>query len=260
MPDRDEQRHDVLRWCLTRVSNQAEKRKSTGEKLIAQDALYTLRLRVIGGYLAFCGLTGLRPEEPVMLYRLAELKEIPGNPIKLKPGTVFPLATGERKMRVERNKNGQNKFVKLHPALADFLTHWGQWLDSTFGVSEIARPWFPNPEKPSEPLFADMDFTPLIRRLSEACEACGAHRMKPKGFGRAFYVRVRRSQGEDDATIAGELGQTTNGQLIRTTYGNPEDMAGGALFDWLPKEGPAAWQILSSNAATNITAVKFNTK
>lgn len=58
--------------------------------------------------------------------------------------------------------------------------------------------------------------------------------MKPHGFGRAYYVRVRRSMGVDDATIACELGQRTDGALIRSVYGHPKDPVGGMLHDWLP--------------------------
>jgi hypothetical protein len=73
-------------------------------------------------------------------------------------------------------------------------------------------------------------------------------------------VRVRRSQGADDATIAGELGQTTNGKLIRSTYGNPDDMHGGSLFDWLPEDdkhqpAPVAWAALDLQQPSNIIAL-----
>lgn len=262
MPESDEQWHDILRYFFTFTYDRKAKRPGKGEKLAIQDANYTLRLRIIGGWLAFTGLTGLRPEEPQFLYRFAELNEAPGNPSKLPPGTIFPTRSldgqsGTRKMRVQRGKNGQNPFVSIHPALADFLQHWTAWLDSTLGVpkSSFARSLFPSPEDQSKSIFEDGDFTPLIRRLTDACEHIQAPRLKPKGFGRAFYVRVRRSQGIDDSVIAGELGQTTNGQLIRTTYGNPEDLAGGAMFDWLPKDNLVpAWKLLTLEPATNVIA------
>jgi hypothetical protein len=261
-PDSDEQWHDVLRWFFTYTYNRNEERKSEGKKLSVQDAAYTLRLRMIGGWLAFTGLTGIRPEEPQFLFRFPALTEVPGNPAKLPPGTIFVTRDGTKKMRVQRGKNGQNPFVTVHPALAEFLSHWTQWLDSTLGVpsKSMARALFPDPEDQSKSIFDNGDFTPIIRRLSDACVSIGlSSTLKPKGFGRAYYVRVRRSQGADDSVIASELGQTTNGKLIRDTYGNPDDMAGGALFDWLPEDKSKtllpAWHLLTTETATNVIAI-----
>jgi hypothetical protein len=72
-------------------------------------------------------------------------------------------------------------------------------------------------------------------------------------FGRAFFVKVRRSQGADDATIVGELGQTTNGDLIRSVYGDPKDLHGGALFDWLPEDKGPAWDLLAAQPVKSDT-------
>ena len=88
------------------------------------------------------------------------------------------------------------------------------------------------------------DQTVLNRSLNIASTALGLPHYKPYAM-RAYYVRVRRSQGEDDAMIAGELGQTTNGQLIRDVYGDPQDLMGGKLFDWLPEDHAPAWDLLS---------------
>jgi hypothetical protein len=266
-PDSDEQWHQILNWFFTFTYNRKAKRPGKGEKLAVQDAEYTLRLRICGAWLAFTGLTGIRPEEPQFLYRFKELTETPGNPSKLPPGTVFMTRTGEKKMRVQRGKNGQNPFVAVTPALEDFLAHWTRWLEANLPASKssFARHLFPDPKDQGTSIFGNGDFTPLIRRLTDACDALKISRMKPKGFGRAYYVRVRRSQGMDDSLIASELGQTTNGKLIRDTYGNPDDMAGGALFDWLPEvvgqtcrsAGVPAWHLLTEATATNVIAGKF---
>jgi hypothetical protein len=271
-PDSDEQWHQILNWFFTFEYNRSETRHSklpaSNSKLRQQDDEYTLRLRICGAWLAFTGLTGIRPEEPQFLHRFQELTEAPGNPSKLAPGTVFVTRTGEKKMRVQRGKNGQNPFVTVTPVLQDFLDHWTRWLDSYLPTSNsaFARHLFPDPQDQGTSIFDNGDFTPLIRRLTDACDALKISRMKPKGFGRAYYVRVRRSQGMDDSIIASELGQTTNGKLIRDTYGNPDDMAGGALFDWLPEikvgqtcrsAGVPAWHLLTEATAANVIAGKF---
>jgi hypothetical protein len=80
--------------------------------------------------------------------------------------------------------------------------------------------------------------------VSRASQALNLPHFKPHAM-RAFYVKVRRSQGEDDATIAGELGQITNGALIRSVYGDPSDLMGGNLFDWLPEDTTPAWALLA---------------
>jgi hypothetical protein len=67
--------------------------------------------------------------------------------------------------------------------------------------------------------------------------------------GRAYYVKVRRSQSCDDSAIASDLGQTTNGELIRSTYGDPQDLVGGAFFDWLPADCAPAWNLLNRVAS-----------
>ena len=56
--------------------------------------------------------------------------------------------------------------------------------------------------------------------------------------------------------IAGELGQTTSGKLVRDTYGAPDDMFGGALFDWPPERDgklvERAWSVPGAPLLPNI--------
>lgn len=252
MPESDEQWHAVLNWFWTTQYNQDD--LSNRYKAAELD----LRTRVAGAWLAWCGLVGLRPEEPQYLFRYATLQSPPTSPDRLPPGTIFPTRDGLRKMKIVRTKHGQNPYVVIHAAAADFLDHWSRWLGANIkpAIDSLAQPWFPDPLKPSVPLCAG-DFSILNKRLDDACVACGSRKLKPKGFGRAYYVRVRRSQGAADPAIACELGQTTNGELIRETYGNPDDMVGGALFDWLPeddKQNPVAtaWKLLLPAEQSNI--------
>jgi hypothetical protein len=249
MPESDEVWHQLLAWFWTAEISQDD----LSNRYHAEDQ--TRRLRVAGAWLAFCGLTGLRPEEPQFLFRHARLAAPPASPEKLLPGTVFPTRDGQLKMKIIRSKHGQNPYVVLHTAAAEFLEAWAGWLDSQFTIhnSQFTPAWFPDPAHVERPLCGP-DFSLLNKRMGEACAARQiADVIKPKGFGRAFYVRVRRSQGADDATIASELGQTTNGKLIRETYGNPGDMVGGAQFDWRPETKDPAWTLFQgTGAADNI--------
>lgn len=52
--------------------------------------------------------------------------------------------------------------------------------------------------------------------------------------------------GENDSTISSELGQNTGTDLIRSIYGDRDDLVGGNLFDWLPETMPPAWELLAS--------------
>jgi integrase len=186
-----------------------------------------------GGLLAFCALTGLRPGEPLRLQRQPVLAECPANTKQLIPGTIFPDRTGQLRMKVARLKKGQNPFISLHPAAQSFLSAWKAWLARQMPQAACL---FPLPSA---------DQTILNRALNAASAALELPHYKPHGFGRAYYVKVRRSQGADDSTIAGELGQTTNGQLIRNVYGDPDDLMGGKLFDWLPEDTAPAWDLLA---------------
>jgi integrase len=259
MPASDEELHRVLAWFL-QPRPMPEMDPVQAEKSLARlrrHALEEKRRIIAGAWLTWCCLTGLRPGEPVFLLRHKALETIPASPKSLAPGTVFPIrtaATGsagvptapQKKMKVQRLKRGQNPYVHLHPAAAEFLSAWNAWLDAYLPA---ALPLFPNPEQIDQPLCSSADTTFLNGLLEQACNACAITPCKPHGFGRGYYVRVRRSQGAEDPTIAGELGQTTNGKLIRDTYGDPEDMVGGALFDWLPeneKQEPVdpSWKLL----------------
>lgn len=252
-PETDEELHRILGWFFTHQYDQKAIRNHN------QAADCDRVTRVCGAWLAFTALTGLRPEEPGYLYRHARLTTTPPKPAALLPGTIFPDRTGAWKMRVVRTKHGQNPFVNLSPVALDFLNVWTAWLDATLGRSELARPWFPDPLDPEDPLCVGESHI-LNLRLAECCAQLKLPDRKPKGIGRAFYVAVRRSAGLDDATIASELGQTTNGKLIWSVYGNPEDLRGGALLDWIPEAdgqpAPYAWASLqSAEQPSNVIAL-----
>ena len=198
---------------------------------------------IAGAWLAFTGLVGLRPEEPATLLRVPWLDKTPLETRTLAAGTVFPMRDGRIMMKVSRSKHGQNPFVHLHPAALDFLEHWTAWLEQH---QPDALTLFPLGG-------IEQNTSLLNRRVTSACAVLGLTDLKPKGIGRAYYVKCRRSQGIDDAQIAIELGQSTNGKLIRSTYGDPEDLFASNAFDWLPanqetaQPEPAAWTILTQS-------------
>ncbi len=68
-----------------------------------------------------------------------------------------------------------------------------------------------------------------LRRLHE--KGLTKRKLTSHGAGRAFYVLVRRSQGTRDEVIAHEIGHTSGGQCIRSTYGD-------APANWLNGEAP----------------------
>ena len=222
-PDDDEALHKLLAYMFEPVTDAHHQKSLNQTKLAA-------------GTLTFCALTGLRPGEPAALLRLPPLAETPANTKLLAPGTIFRDRAGVLRMKVQRLKRGQNPFVTLHPTAESFLSCWRAWL---------AR------NRPDEthlfPLGTE-DQTTLNRAMSRACAATGLPHFKPHAM-RAYYVKVRRAQGEDDAAIAGELGQSTNGELIRSVYGDPQDLHGGQLFDWLPEDSAPAWTLLNAKAA-----------
>lgn len=218
--DRDETLHRILAYMFEPVVD-AHHPNSYQQTVLA------------AGTIAFCALTGLRPGEPIFLMRQPPLAETPANTKTLQPGCIFPDRTGVLRMKVQRLKRGQNPFVTLHPAAVSFLSAWRAWLARNLADETHLFP------------LGTTDQTTLNRALDRASAALELPHYKPHGFGRAFYVKVRRSQGEDDATIAGELGQSTNGELIRSVYGDPQDLVGGHMFDWLPEDAPA-WDLLAS--------------
>lgn len=206
--------------------------------------------RVAGAQLCYMGLTGARAGEPGFLkwdakYTAGGLPE---------PGHIFPRQLDGRAselLAIERLKNGINPAIEMRPALASFLSVWKpycrhHWPDSPW--------WFPDPLKPSEPLHLPQDRRNRLRTpLNQAVAALALPERHPHGM-RAYYVRVRRSQGASDATIADELGESTGAAIIVSTYGRADQIRGDGRFDFLPAEGAPAWTQLTL-PPTNVIAL-----
>lgn len=201
---------------------------------------------VAGGHLMFSALTGLRPGEPGAL-RWDAAGDLPGARLTItRDGRAVSL------LRVRRAKGGINPAVTIHPALEEFLAAWRAYTLRTTPAS----PWmFPHPTDPDRPLvpFGGTAQSHLARTLAVAAERLGLPHRKPHAM-RAYYVRVRRSQGVEDATIAVELGQGSGPGLVVRTYGERLAILGGdGLFDWLP-DSPAVpcWHLLAAGSASNV--------
>lgn len=194
---------------------------------------------VAGAHLLFQALTGLRPGEPGAL-RWDARGDQPGTRI-----TIRREGQDVELLRVQRLKGGINPAVRMHDTLRTFLGVWRthsarQWPDS---------PWmFPHPDDPSRPLvpLGETSDSHLSRVLQAAAKRLGLSPRKPHGM-RAYYVRVRRSQGIEDATIAVELGQGSGPGLVVRTYGERLAILGGDdLYDWMPATGEPCWVCLES--------------
>lgn len=240
MPANDDELHRVLSYFFAPV-------QSDGSPSPAAEKEWRQRV-VVGAWLAFTPLTGLRPGEHSALQRIPESSAFPADLRAAPHGLIYPLPDGTRRMKVLRTKHGQNPAVIIHPTLRDFLDHYLAWL-----AANIPQP----ADQLHTQLFPGIEGEGKINAyLRRACVAAGVKAMKPHGFGRAYYVRVRRSQGIDDSSIAAELGQKSDGSLIRSVYGDPMDPVGGNLHDWLPANGLPAWHALKVTNTSNIVALR----
>jgi hypothetical protein len=250
MPESDEVVHRILTWFFS----------GGGASVPASRS----RIIIAGAWLAWCNLTGLRPSEPYYLQRSAPLLEPPHRPDTLAPGTIFPLrraTLSERAvlcMRVHRRKHGQNPYITLHPVAEQFLTLWSAWLDAHLSTNNPQL--FPGVcHLTTQKGVSTPDTAALSDLLAQACAAVKVPLCTPAGFGRAYYTRVRKSQGASNAVIAEELGQTTLGKLIRQVYGSASDQYAAHRYDWLPeadgKPTDPAWNHLQQTTLSNIIAL-----
>jgi len=226
----------AVRHCNEAMPSSDEELHRILGRLFAGDPLAV----AAGGHLMFCALTGLRPGEPGAL-RWDAQGDQPGARLTItREGTAVEL------MRVQRLKGGINPAVRIHPALAAFLSRWRAYCLATYPKSQAMFP-HPDGDRPLVP-FGDTADSHLHRSLSAACVALGIPARKPHSM-RAYYVRVRRSQGIDDATIAVELGQGSGPGLVVRTYGQRLAILGGdGLYDWLPADGAPCWESLAAPA------------
>ncbi|HOC54740.1 MAG TPA: site-specific integrase [Verrucomicrobiota bacterium] len=131
-----------------------------------------------------------------------------------------------------KNQHAINPYCNNHAGLQELLKAHAEWRAATFPRS---RCFFPS--HCGGPV-GQGALAHALRRVEKKLP----RRVRPHGL-RAFYVLVRRSQGASDEQIAFELGHSSNGACIRSTYGGvPESWrnGGGPNMSWLPT-GSLAW-------------------
>lgn len=207
---------------------------------------------VHGAQLLFQAYTGLRPGEPGILRWDANY--VAG---QYQPGhrrTALYDGQQQELLAVGRLKRGQNPTVLVHPALRDFLKSWRVYCAANYPASPW---WFPNPHNHTEPLIKPGASGRILNTpLNEAADHFKVGERHGHAM-RAYHVRVLRSQGVLDATIAARLGQSGGARLIETIYGAPTDSFGDGRFDFLPSpesQVPSAWTLLTA-PITNIIAL-----
>jgi len=204
-----------------------------------------LRQVVAGGHLMFCALTGLRPGEPGALLV---------SPSEYQPGFVSTHqieGASVTRIRLQRTKAGLNPGARVHPVLAEFLETWKTWL--AIHVPKATH-LFPDPDSDKPRPLVPVGLTRvsrLSRDLADAVAQLGLPNRHAHGM-RAYYVRVRRSQGTDDSTIAAEIGHTGGSNLVARTYGDPGDMFGSGRYDWRAAQGEPCWATLRQQSGNVI--------
>jgi integrase len=205
---------------------------------------------VAGAQLCFQALTGLRSGEPGFLRWDARRKDSANE-----PGYRYTGRQHEH-LAVKRLKGGKNPAVEIHPALHAFLAAWTPYARATWPAS----PWmFPDPTDHSRPLIDPEDGRRRLNQaLTRAATALGLPERHPHSM-RAFYVRVRRSQGIRDAVIAEELGQGSGPRQIEQSYGAPDDCYDDGLHDWQPTAAVRpCWELLTT-PQTNLISLTPDT-
>lgn len=191
-----------------------------------------------GAVLMFCALTGLRPGEPGFLRTDAAAGQLGSRATLTADGVTFEI------MHVKRLKHGINPAVRLHPAVQDFLSAWTTYARREWPHNPF---WFPHTQQEMAPIVpaGDAQGSMLDKHLKAAAAAVGVTENRRPHAMRAYYVRVRRSMGALDSTIASELGERTGERLIVSTYGDPAGLRGDGKFTWLPSQGEPAWTVLA---------------
>lgn len=150
------------------------------------------------------------------------------------------------RLSLERSKDGVNEFAIIGPDFAAMIDCFHRWHAARFPNS----PWyFPSPfaklSKGRQYLTADekhgtVDIGAFGHALVRATKELNLPHITPHGY-RSYYVTKRRSDGEPDTVIAGEIGDVTV-TLMQTTYGKrPKNWTGGEKLTWRPAEGLPAW-------------------
>lgn len=135
-----------------------------------------------------------------------------------------------------KGQHSTNPYANAHDGLQALLKAHASWKENYYPDS----PWF-FPSHCGGVVDKGALAHALLRMTPKLKRKLTSHGM------RAFFVLVRRSQGATDEQIAWEIGHSSNGVCIKSTYGGvPENWrnGGGPNLNWLPSTAKPAWDTL----------------
>lgn len=134
----------------------------------------------------------------------------------------------------EKNQHSVNPYCELNPGLKATLDAFNSWKQK---VCPQAKKFLPSPYGGQ---ISEDALSHALKRISPRLKK----KLTPHGAGRAFYVLMRRSWGVSDEAIAHEIGHTSGGLTIKTTYGGvPQNWKTDApKLSWLPVNRRPAWE------------------
>lgn len=184
----------------------------------------SVETEVYGWQLLFEAMTGCRTCEALALRTDGKTEADAG----LVQGDVLWVA---------RAKGGINNWVKIHPALSEWLAAFTVWRTARFPGQGASIWWFPGSDGQKGKAGG---LSRVLRRSSALLHP--GYNVTSHGL-RSYYVTVRRCQGASDAQIAIELGQRTGPALIVAVYGDNTPTG----REWIPK-GKPAWEVWAEAA------------
>jgi hypothetical protein len=165
-------------------------------------------------------------------------------------GTTTPDAKNLYVWRL-KGQHHNNPYCSNHEGLQAVLKAHAAWKKEYFPGS----PWF-FPSHCGGPVGKGA-LAHALRRLHKTGKL--KRKLTSHGAGRGFYVLVRRSQGATDEAIAFEIGHSSNGACIKSTYGGIPDNwrnGGGPHLSWLPLKADLAWNTIPASKERVAEAAK----
>jgi hypothetical protein len=140
-------------------------------------------------------------------------------------------------VKVWRDKNQHlvNPYCELNPGLQATMDAFADWKKKAHPQS---KKFLPSPRLHGA--IHEDALSHALLRISPKLKK----KLTPHGSGRAFFVLIRRSWGISDEQIAHEIGHTSGGLTIKTTYGGvPANWKTNApKLSWLPAHRKPAWE------------------